>query len=178
MSKKNKQTRIKFSPYWFYGLLIFFIILSVLIDGNSKLNSIKQINISEFEKYLENGDINNIIIVKSERSSVAKVSINENALEKPEHQSLKGKNVFGKENIKGPHYQFEIGNTENFQNKIDTARTEGKNISYGYKTYKNRWSNFLISIIPIVIIIAIWLFIMRRMSSSGGWAEKFLKVLF
>ena len=166
--KRNKQTRIKFNSYWFYGLLVFFILLSFFMDGGSKLSAVKQINISEFEKYLEDGDISKIVIVKSERSSLAKVSINENALEKPAHQSLKAKNIFGKENIKGPHYQFEIGNTENFQNKIDTARAAGKNISYGYKIHKNRWGNFFISIIPIVVIIAIWIFIMRRMSAGGG----------
>ena len=68
---------------------------------------------------------------------------------------------------KGPHYSFEIGNDEIFQNKLDKAVKDGKLKDYRFEP-KSNWSELLQMILPFVLIIGIWIFIMRRMSGGAG----------
>ena len=68
---------------------------------------------------------------------------------------------------KGPHYSFDIGNDEVFQNKIEKASDEGKIKSFEFKG-KSNWSELLITLLPFIIIIGLWVLIMRRMSGGAG----------
>jgi cell division protease FtsH len=43
----------------------------------------------------------------------------------------------------------------------------GKLKDYNFKP-KNNWTDLLISLLPILIIVALWIFIMRRMSAGGA----------
>ena len=60
-----------------------------------------------------------------------------------------------------------MGNDEVFQNKIEKAKLEGKIKDYEFKT-KSNWSELLMSLLPIIVIIGVWIFIMRRMSGGAG----------
>ena len=68
---------------------------------------------------------------------------------------------------KGPHYSFEIGNDEIFQNKLEKAVIDGKLKDYRFEP-KSNWSELLQMILPFVLIIGLWIFIMRRMSGGAG----------
>ena len=60
---------------------------------------------------------------------------------------------------------------QNFEKAINEAIVNNNlNTELKYRTEENVWGNLLFSILPIVIIIAVWIFIMRRMSggASGG----------
>ena len=87
------------------------------------------------------------------------------ALEEKENKKV-AKDMMGNVN-KGPHYSFDIGNDEVFQNKIEKASDEGKIKSFEFKG-KSNWSELLITLLPFIIIIGLWLLIMRRMSGGGG----------
>jgi cell division protease FtsH len=76
------------------------------------------------------------------------------------------KDVFDRPN-KGPHYTFDIGNDQIFQNKLEKAVAEGKLKDFNFLA-KSNWSDILISLLPIIIIIAVWIFIMRKMSGGGA----------
>ena len=70
-----------------------------------------------------------------------------------------------------PNYVFEFGDLQNFEKAINEAIVNNNlNTELKYRTEENVWGNLLFSILPIVIIIAVWIFIMRRMSggASGG----------
>jgi len=68
-----------------------------------------------------------------------------------------------------PDYTFEFGDLQNFENMISDAK---KNNSIStvvtYKTESNVWGDILLTLLPFVLIIGIWIFIMRRMSGAGG----------
>jgi cell division protease FtsH len=82
--------------------------------------------------------------------------------------------LLNRPNTKGPHYVFDIGNDEIFQNKLETAVKQGKLKDYNFLP-KNNWSDIIISLLPILIIVGIWIFIMRRMSggAAGGGGQIF-----
>jgi cell division protease FtsH len=78
------------------------------------------------------------------------------------------KNFLGQENSEGPHYQFEVGNLELFQRKLEKAENNKVAFNYEFVTLENRWMDVLLSFLPIIVIIGVWIFLMRRMSGGGG----------
>jgi len=78
------------------------------------------------------------------------------------------KNILGQENTKGPHYQFEVGSLELFEEKLEKARSKGVIFRLEFITVENRWADTLIGFLPFIIIIGVWIFLMRRMSGGAG----------
>ena len=168
MANKKKNNKSKINIYWFYASIVFFILSIGLLGGDSGIQNTQQTDISSFENYLRNGDIEKVAIINQR---YARITLNENALEKDIHRRVKSKNFLGQENITGPHYQFEIGTPELFETKIQEIREiEGLNFSVEFITMENRWLDVLLGFLPIIIIIGIWIFLMRRMSGGTGGA--------
>ena len=164
MAKKENKSQPKFNSYWIYGIVISVLLLaSMYTDGSS--GSVKKTNISEFEKFLNEGDIKEVSVINK---NLAVVTLNELALDKPQHKNLKSKNFMGQQNISGPHYEFEVGDLELFQRKLEKAELNEIPFTYEFKTVENKWMDVLLGFLPIIVIIAIWIFIMRRMSGGVG----------
>ena len=166
MANKKKNSKSKINIYWFYASIVFFILSIGLLGGDNSLQNTYPTDISSFENYLRNGDISKVAIVNQR---YARVTLNENALDKDIHRKVKSKNFLGQENISGPHYQFEIGTPELFETKLQEIRqSENLDFSVEFLTMENRWLDVLLGFLPIIIIIGIWIFLMRRMSGSAG----------
>ena len=166
MANKKKNNKSKINIYWFYASVVFFILSIGLLGGDSGLQNTQPTDISTFENYLRNGDISKVAIINQR---YARVTLNENALDKDIHKSAKAKNFLGQDNLAGPHYQFEIGTPELFETKLQEIRdSENLNFSIEFTTMENRWLDVLLGFLPIIIIIGIWIFLMRRMSGGGG----------
>jgi cell division protease FtsH len=164
MKEKNNLKKPKFNSYWMYGIIVTILLgLSMFTDDSN--SGLRKTNISEFERFLNNGDIKEVSVINK---NLAQVSLNQNSLEKPEHKGLKSKNFLGQENIKGPHYEFEVGDLELFQRRLEKAEKNGIEFKYQFKTIENKWMDVLIGFLPIIVIIGIWIFIMRRMSGGAG----------
>ena len=127
--------------------------------------SISKTNISDFERFLNGGDVEEIIVVNQK---LAKVTLNSYGLEKSIHKNVKSKNILGQENTGGPHYEFEVGNLELFQRKLEQAEDKGIQFRYEFMTVENRWMDVILGFLPIIIIIGVWIFLMRRMSGGGA----------
>ncbi|MGB0280152.1 MAG: ATP-dependent zinc metalloprotease FtsH [Flavobacteriaceae bacterium] len=165
---KNEKTPPKkpaLNPYWFYGSIVLFFLGMSLFGGGNGLGEDQKINISTFERYLNDGEVSRVVVVNK---NTAQVTLTEEALQETKHKNAKSSDILGRSNDSGPHYQFEVGNLELFQKKLEAAEATGVEFSYEFKTVENRWLDVLIGFLPLILIIAIWLFIMRRMSGGGG----------
>ncbi len=167
MIKKEKKPNNKpaFNNYWIYGALIVFFIAINFIGVGSNNPSNNQINPSTFEKFLNNGDVSRIVVINKNK---AQVTLTNEAFLSPKHNEINKPDFFGRSNSKGPHYEFEIGNLELFETKLEKATKEGIVFSYEFKTIESKWLDILQSFLPLIIIIAVWIFIMRRMSAGGA----------
>ena len=161
--KNNNKSR--FSPYWVYAIIITILLGMSMFGGDGSWQSINKTNISDFERYLQEGDIEQVIVVNQK---FAKVTLNNYGLEKSVHKSVKSKNILGQENTGGPHYEFEVGNLELFQRKLEQAEDKGIKFRYEFMTVENRWLDVILGFLPIIIIIGVWIFLMRRMSGGGA----------
>ncbi|MDD2820195.1 MAG: ATP-dependent zinc metalloprotease FtsH [Flavobacterium sp.] len=164
MAKDNNPNSNKFkvSPWLIYtAILLIFLFISFATGGTS-LQEPAQLTSSKFNNYLEKGQIEKVIVYNKNE---AEVYLTAAALKEKIHSKL-AKDVFDRPN-KGPHYTLEIGNDQIFQTKLEKAVAEGKLKDFNF-LQKNNWSDILISLLPIIIIIAVWIFIMRKMSGGGS----------
>ncbi len=162
---KEGNNKLKFNPYWVYAVIITILIGMSMFGGDSNWQSISKTNISDFERFLNEGDVEEIIVINQK---LAKVTLNSYGLEKSIHKSAKSKNILGQENTSGPHYEFEVGNLELFQRKLEQAENNGIQFRYEFMTIENRWMDVILGFLPIIIIIGVWIFLMRRMSGGGA----------
>ena len=161
MANEKKPNNFKISPWLIYVLVIAgFIALNYF--GGSGFQDTTKISYSKFNEYLNKGQIEKVIIYNK---TEGEAYLTKSALEEKENKKV-AKDMMGNVN-KGPHYSFDIGNDEVFQNKIEKASDEGKIKSFEFKG-KSNWSELLITLLPFIIIIGLWLLIMRRMSGGGG----------
>ncbi|MEC5166019.1 cell division protease FtsH [Flavobacterium sp. PL11] len=164
MAKENNPNPNKFkvSPWLIYTAILLIFLFISFITGGSSLNEPGQLTSSKFNEYLNKGQIEKVTVYNK---TEAEVFLNTAALKDASHKKV-SKDVFDRPN-KGPHYTFDIGNDQIFQNKLETAVKEGKLKDFNFLP-KNNWSDILISLLPIIIIIAVWIFIMRKMSGGGA----------
>ena len=163
MSKKINKTP-KINPYWIYGVIIV-ILLSISFLGEGSIKSSNKTNTSDFEKFLLNGDIDKVLI---QNEKIARIYLKREALERNEHRIVSKKNFLGQVNESGPHYSFEFGDLKLFQEKLEKAKSRNLDFQYEFITVENKFFDIILSFLPIIIIIAVWIFIMRRMSGNAG----------
>jgi cell division protease FtsH len=152
----------KFSAYWIYGFIAVVILALNLFTLGGRVPEIKSMN--ELEKFMTNGDVERIVIVTNNR--YAKIFLKKEALSKPEHQKT-SKTRMKFTNSAGPHYTYKYGDLNFFQNKLEALNTDGA-IEVSASEEINWMRDILSWILPIIIIIAIWMFIMRRVSGGGA----------
>ena len=162
-NKKLEPQKPKFSAYWIYAAIII-IFLGINFFGGGGFNEPAKTNPAEFETYLRNGDVEKVVIVNRNQ---AKVYLTPEAKAKDIHKKASESEVFaGGDN---PAYTFEFGDLQNFENTIKATK-EANNLDtiVTYSTQSNVWGDILLTLLPFVLIIGIWIFIMRKMSSGAG----------
>jgi cell division protease FtsH len=164
MAKDNKPNSNKFkvSPWLIYSAILLIFLFISFITGGSTFEEPAQLTSSNFNSYLEKGEIEKVIVYNK---TEAEVFLTAAALKNVANKKV-AKDVFERPN-KGPHYTFIIGNDQLFQTKLEKAVAEGKLKDFNFLP-KNNWTDIFISLLPIIIIIGVWIFIMRRMSGGGG----------
>lgn len=158
----SKDQKPKFSPYWIYAMIIvaFF---AINYFGSGGWTEPAKTTPAEFQDFLVSGDVEKVVIVNKNK---ARVYLSDEAKAKEIHVRKVGNQSLSS-NV--PAYQFEFGDLQNFENDLRRIKQEN-NLSTAvvYDTESNVWGDILLTLLPFAIIIAIWIFIMRRMSSGAG----------
>jgi len=161
MEDKNKKPlNPRFNSYWIYGILALFLLG---LNFYSLSSSTKEpVNWNTFEEMVRAGDVKKLDVI-NEKS--AEVYIKTDKLSNYPNAS---KSKFG---TPVPHFTFDIGPSDRFDEKLaniqkDIPRNERINPSYVERT--NWLAPILGWVLPIIIIVAIWVFIMRRVSGGAG----------
>ena len=162
---KDKKPTNKINPYWVYGIVITIFIAIQIFSGSISDQSSNATTPAKFIEYLEKGDVSKIEIINKRE---AKVYLTKEASNKEVHKKSKPNSLIPGVGL-SPNYVFEFGDLQNFEKAINQAIADNNlNTELKYRTEENVWGNLLFSILPIVIIIAVWIFIMRRMSGGGS----------
>ena len=163
-NKKNNKKAPKINQYWFYGGIIFLFILLQVFSGGIASNDANQTTPSKFFEYVSMGDVERIEIINKRE---VKVYLTEEASSKDIHkETIK---AYFPLSAQTASYKFEFGDLQNFENRL--KRNEEENnivIEVNYVTEQNIWGDLLLSMLPFVLIIGVWIFVMRKMSSGGS----------
>ncbi|MDC6351811.1 ATP-dependent zinc metalloprotease FtsH [Zeaxanthinibacter sp. PT1] len=167
MSKDNKtpQKKPKFSSWWIYGLIAI-LLIGFQFFGSGSLSTTQKTTTSELQEYLRNGDINKILIITNTRQ--AKVFLTEEAMSKDVHKDVVDQPLIPSTGMV-PQYVLDYGDLQNFENDIKKIKQENNlDTIVDYDTESNVFMELLLTILPFVLIIGIWIYLMRRMSGGAG----------
>ena len=157
----DKNPKKPFNFYWIYAIIGVVLISLNLFNWNGNMTDI---NLTEFERMVQQGDVERVVVYNKQ---MAEVFLKKEALQKEDHSKrIKSPLITGAQNS-GPHYKFDIGPADSFQEKLDNWSKE-YNLAYDYKT-RSEWGKELFTwILFIGIMIAVWMFVMRRIGGGGG----------
>lgn len=161
--KQPEGKKPKFNSYWIYaGIILIF--LGINFFSGSGFNEPAKTNIAEFESFLKDGDVKKVVVINKR---TANVYLTEKAAQKPKHEKSKQKEFLPAGET--PDYTFELGDLQNFENDFDELKNEyNLDTIRVNETHSDVWGELIWSLLPIILIIGVWIFIMRRMSGGGG----------
>ena len=161
LDKKHLQKPKGFN--WFY-LMLFLGLGYFILTGTDPNKNAHDISLSEFNNLLEEKGIDSIVIFDQKRTATA--FLTEEAGKQEKYADASKGSGFVKKSKK-PYYIFRFGDLEIFQKSLDQAKEDKRLIKYELQASSD-WGMILGNILPIVFIIAIWIFIMRKMSGGAG----------
>jgi cell division protease FtsH len=139
------------------------LLLAVNIFGFSDSKS-KEIDHQRMRQMIQDQAIEKLVIVNEK---IARIYIKADKLGEDQYNDA-SKGGWSSDRY---HYWMEIGNPAAFTSFLDNAQAnlgDAEKIYPEYDTEPNYLSHILGWVLPIVIVIAIWIFIMRRVGGGGG----------
>ena len=163
----RKNGGFSFNFLWIY-LIIFLALIAINLAGAFS-NSTKVSDYNAFVTFLEDGDVEQVKIINKE--SIQVFIKKESIKAKDEFKEFRSPS-FGGDVAKGPHYAFQMP-YDAFNEQLKAFYESHPEAAANkpvvlYEERKDYLTDLLSWVIPIVLMVFIWLFIMRRMSGGGG----------
>ena len=158
-SNQPKKNPFRFSLWWMYAIVLLFLGGIFYFDNNSVT---KQVNYSTFERYVEVDHGITKIVVFSDKKMVEGYltdSLAQKIFNNSNYQA--GKNIPAK-------VEANIPSADKLSEKIEQWRQSGAFTGEVEFEQASQFGNILWSILPFVLLIGVWFYLMRRMSGAGG----------
>jgi cell division protease FtsH len=155
----------KFNFYWIY-IIVFALFIGMQIFTAMSFST-KNSTYQEFEQALELEDVDHVNILNDRK---VQVFIKEESLRESERYDEVSKTNFSDAVNPGPNYVFEMPSTT-FEDRLKDyyeARDINDRIPVNYQTQDNFLGDIVSWILPLVLMVAVWMFLMRRMSGGGA----------
>ena len=164
-SKNNNKMNMNMprpSMLWIYGLIGLFIIGWYLFDGSNEAPLPS--DWTTVREMVEKGDVEKIQVVNRDQ---AQVFLKKEAAEQYRRDTVDKR--FKRLPETGVQLTFTIGSVDSFREDLKNAEQQsGQTVPVVYENKANDWTNVLINLLPWVLIIGVWIFIMRSMSRGAG----------
>jgi cell division protease FtsH len=175
MSEENNKKKNPFSIYWIYAAIGVAIIGFQLFMSASSTATIN--NQQTFFQLAEEGYISKVYIVNRVRADFQLNKDGETFVKNTKTGEFKRMGeVFSKnKNIRNtqPTFELELVTVENFINKLDKInqkleKSHKNQVAFSSKTEHDYLGSIIGFLLPIVLLVLIWLFVMRRMTGGSG----------
>ena len=157
--KNNKQKMFKFNLYWMYGL-IFIMLFALYLTNDSSAS--KELGWTEFQKLAQENVFDRMVVYNKKNLVEATVKDGRKGLVFRKDSATLGTN---------PKVYVKIPSADKFSDFYDKSVAENHiTTQVSFEEGDDAIWNFLVSFGPILLIIVVWIFLMRRMSggASGG----------
>jgi cell division protease FtsH len=167
--KNDEKGGPKFNYYWIYAIVA---LLLIGLNFFWPSATVKSIDYNRLEKIIKAKDLEKIVIINKEK---AEIYLKKESIEKEDYKKEIPKPSMGLP-ATGPHFTHNIGNDEVFENRIiklqEELRTSTENGNFNIAISNERrvdWVGGILSwILPMLILVAVWIFIMRRVGGGAG----------
>lgn len=162
---KSDDQKSKFSFYWVYGLLA---VIFIGLQFYSWDTGTKRIEKGELLKMLQEQDVDSIILVNKESAEIF-VKAERLSKYKGEDGKPKSKKVtFG---VSQPDFLYQIGEVGTFEDDLRRAQEGISNPVFAKIVSRRNWTTEILGwILPVLLLVGVWFFIMRMMSRGAGGA--------
>lgn len=155
--KSNKPKMFRFNLYWMYGL-IFMMLFALYLTNDSSAS--KELGWTEFQKLAQDNVFDKMTVYNKKNLVEASVKSNQKALVFKGDSTTLGTN---------PKIYVKIPSADKFSDFYDKAVTDNHiDTQVRFEEGDDAIWNFLVSFGPIILIIVVWIFLMRRMSGGAG----------
>ena len=161
----------RFSFMWIYiliGLALLGLQMTKFMGGPQKATMV------EFDKWARKGHIDRLVVINNEEAQL--YIKRDSLLQSADHTKLKPE--LKEEKNKLPQYVFNFGNKESLENRLKEINDalskeqikdkEKKKILAEYDPQTNWTATLLTYLLPLLIFVGLWLFILRRMGGGAG----------
>ena len=149
----------RFNLSWVYGIIAVALVFLYIQGSEAKEGITRNISYSEFKDYVSKGYAEKIVAYDDNK--VELTIITDSAMR-----------IFGQSAVQVGQpvvLNLEVGSIEALDRFLDEQKKEGSfNGKLDYKKKNNTLSNLFWNIFPFIALIAIWMFIMRRMGGGGA----------
>ena len=155
--KNNKTKMFRFNLYWMYGII--FIMLAALYMTNDS-STTKEMGWTEFQKLANQNVFEKITVFNKKNTLEATIKKGQLGVVFKEDSALVGDS---------PMVFVKIPSADKFSDFYDKA-VEKNNIdtSVSFEEGDDTFWNFFISFVPIILLVLVWIFLMKRMSGNAG----------
>ncbi|MGD9772273.1 MAG: ATP-dependent zinc metalloprotease FtsH, partial [Parabacteroides sp.] len=155
--KNNKTKMFRFNLYWMYGII--FIMLAALYMTNDS-STTKEMGWTEFQKLANKNVFEKITVFNKKNTLEATIKKGQLGVVFKEDSALVGDS---------PMVFVKIPSADKFSDFYDKA-VEKNNIdtSVSFEEGDDTFWNFFISFGPIILLVLVWIFLMKRMSGNAG----------
>ena len=161
-SNKPRVNMPRPSFMWVYGILGALIIGWALF-GQSDDTPLPS-DWSTVGQMVEAGEVEKIEIFNRDQ---ARVYLTKEAVEK--YRTDPDDKRFHRMPARGVQLVFTIGSVDSFREDLkDAEQQSGQQVPVVYENKTNDWTNILVNLLPWVLIIGVWIFLMRSMARGAG----------
>jgi len=157
---KSKFPKVKFNFYWLYGILaVTFIGLQIMNWGGTT----KEIGWGELKPMLENQEVEKLMLVNKEQ---AEIYIKKDKLALDKFKAVRPTKTIGEP---GPQHVYPIGSQEAFEKDVADAQQNSASKIYIQNVTRKNWGGEVLGwVLPVIILVGVWFFVMRMMNRGAG----------
>ncbi|MDE6622781.1 MAG: ATP-dependent metallopeptidase FtsH/Yme1/Tma family protein, partial [Alistipes sp.] len=164
-NRNNRRISVNLRPslLWIYGAVAVFL-LGWYVFGENDTDPVKS-NWATVGPMVEQGEVERIVVVNRREAEIYLTDAAVEKYRKSDDKQLKHLPETG------PQLTFTIGSVDSFREDLKAAQDQASQaVVPEYRDETNDWSSLLVNLLPWVLIIGVWFFIMRSMSRGGGGA--------
>jgi cell division protease FtsH len=164
-NKPGGPVKPKFNSYWIIGIILL-VMIGIQFLGSG--NNLQEIDSNRFFQMLQQGDVAKIVIVNKEK---VEIYIKTERLNDPKYDDVRSNKSNSMLGQPVPQYYFTIISQDIFMGDLNRAMNElpaEDRPAYTTSTRRNYMGEIMLWVIPFLLIMAIWIYMLRRMGGGGG----------
>jgi cell division protease FtsH len=164
-NKPGSGNKPKFNSYWIIGIIL---LVMIGIQFVSSSGGLQEMDSNRFFQVLKEGDIEKIVIVNKEK---VEIYIKPDRLSDAKYEDVKSQKTNTVLGQSVPQYYFTIISQDVFVRELNEVMNNlpvDNRPTYTTATRRNYIGEIMLWVLPFMLILGIWIYMLRRMGGGAG----------